>query len=315
MAGRTIKIHLVDGTASSIITAEIMNWTGKVIVAPRSQLAVLGKRNDLNKTGIYFLTGKNPEDPSQEFVYIGESDNVWKRLTKHDSDQDKEFWERTLIVTSNDRNLTKGHVKYLESRLIKITSQVKRAKLNNSNTPEIPNLPESDTADMEYFLEQVRMLLPVLGSNFATAIPIPTLDKNQGVQSGVQIEAPVFCLNFSGVDASAQEIDGEFVVIRNSTARKADTPSLTLSYKQARNRLLKEGKLTDSKNNDYWIFTDDVPFSSPSYATNVVNETRLNGRFYWKMKGGDQTYAEWQESKIREVDKSKVKSGVYEDRT
>lgn len=37
MNGRTIRIYLVDGVPSGILTAEIMNWTGKVIVSPRSQ--------------------------------------------------------------------------------------------------------------------------------------------------------------------------------------------------------------------------------------------------------------------------------------
>ncbi|MEL7244316.1 MAG: DUF4357 domain-containing protein, partial [Cyanobacteria bacterium J06573_2] len=38
MKGKTIRIFLVEGTPNSILTAEIINWTGKVIVAPRSQL-------------------------------------------------------------------------------------------------------------------------------------------------------------------------------------------------------------------------------------------------------------------------------------
>ena len=36
MKGRTIRIDLVDGVPTGILTAEIINWTGKVIVAPRS---------------------------------------------------------------------------------------------------------------------------------------------------------------------------------------------------------------------------------------------------------------------------------------
>jgi hypothetical protein len=36
MKGRTIRIDLVDGVPTGILTAEIINWTGQVIVAPRS---------------------------------------------------------------------------------------------------------------------------------------------------------------------------------------------------------------------------------------------------------------------------------------
>lgn len=36
--GRTIRMILVDRSASGIVTAEIINWTDKVVVAPRSHL-------------------------------------------------------------------------------------------------------------------------------------------------------------------------------------------------------------------------------------------------------------------------------------
>jgi hypothetical protein len=61
-----------------------MNWTGKVTVAPRTQLAVW-RRAMVKRTGIYVLTG-DAENPSQEIVYIGESDNVWDRLANHNRD-------------------------------------------------------------------------------------------------------------------------------------------------------------------------------------------------------------------------------------
>jgi hypothetical protein len=41
MTGRTIRIDLVDGTPTGILTAEIMNWSGKFTVGPRSGLADL----------------------------------------------------------------------------------------------------------------------------------------------------------------------------------------------------------------------------------------------------------------------------------
>lgn len=47
MKGRTIRIYLVDGVPTGTLTAEIINWTGKLIVAPRSQLAELAKRDAL----------------------------------------------------------------------------------------------------------------------------------------------------------------------------------------------------------------------------------------------------------------------------
>jgi len=79
----------VDGVPNGMISAEIMNWTGQLIVAPRSQLAQLSKREGIKRSGVYFLTGSNPKDPAQEKSYIGESDNIWTRLILHNKDTDK----------------------------------------------------------------------------------------------------------------------------------------------------------------------------------------------------------------------------------
>ena len=36
--GRSVRLFLADGTSTGIVTAEIMNWTGHVIAAPRTRL-------------------------------------------------------------------------------------------------------------------------------------------------------------------------------------------------------------------------------------------------------------------------------------
>jgi hypothetical protein len=40
--GKTIRIFLADGEPAGILLAEISDWTGKVLVAPRSQLGQSG---------------------------------------------------------------------------------------------------------------------------------------------------------------------------------------------------------------------------------------------------------------------------------
>jgi predicted GIY-YIG superfamily endonuclease len=301
MKGRTVKIYLVDGIPSGVITAEIMNWTGKFTVAPRSQLADLAQRDELKRTGIYILAGQNPKDPTQEVVYIGESDNIWKRLAQHNSDSNKEFWSKTIVVTSKDENLTKAHVRYLESRLIQIATQAQRVKVVNGTNPEITSLPEPDIADMEYFLEQIQMILPVLGFSFA--IPLPQSNIPQ-ITDKDTFASPVFVFNYAGTSATAQEINGEFIVFEGSTARKAHTNSLADSYLQIREKLLKEGKLKDSSNPDYWVFAQNVPFQSPSTAANIVGGASLNGRQHWKTKDTGISYAQWQDEQIKNAEGS-----------
>src|SRR5215831_11833201 len=113
LLGRTVKLFLVDGAADGMLTAEIMNWTGHVLYAPRSRIVELLQRPEAQRTGVYLLTGENPDDADEILVYVGEGDNVGKRLAIHNKDPDKEFCENICVITSKDLNLTKAHVRYL----------------------------------------------------------------------------------------------------------------------------------------------------------------------------------------------------------
>src|SRR5690606_17390876 len=77
--GRSVRLFLVEGTANGIITAEIVNWTGHVLMAPRAKLHDVLARSEAQRTGIYFLFGEIAEIGGKQPVYIGESDNVGRR--------------------------------------------------------------------------------------------------------------------------------------------------------------------------------------------------------------------------------------------
>ncbi len=49
MTGRSIRIYLVDGDASGLLTAEVMNWSGKLVVAPRTMLKELATREEVSR--------------------------------------------------------------------------------------------------------------------------------------------------------------------------------------------------------------------------------------------------------------------------
>jgi hypothetical protein len=309
MNGRTIRIYLVDGVPSGILTAEIMNWTGKVIVAPRSQLDQLAKRAEAERTGVYLLVGPDPENAAKDLVYIGEADKVLTRLRYHNKDEDKDFWSQTVIIISKDENLTKSHVRYLESRLISLAKQANRARLANDTSPPPAPLPEPDVADMEFFLGQVQMVLPVLGFSFTQQI---VSTKPPAAVTTVSALSPVFVMNPVGTSATAQEVDGNFIVFKNSTARKLG-PVGWKAYKGLRDQLVADGKLIDTAGQEgFFVFAEDVPFSSPSAAATVVNAGEQNGRTVWKMKDTGQTYEKWQEEKLASVGNQQEDAGESE---
>ena len=306
MSGRSIRIFLVDGTANGIMTTEIMNWIGKVIVAPRSQLANLAQRSEAKRTGIYVLTGDDPNSPLKESVYIGESDNVLTRLTQHNSDSSKDFWNRTIVVISKDENLTKAHVRYLESRLIQITAKAGRATLINGTSPDIPSLPEPDIADMEFFLEQLLTLLPVLNFSFASPLPIVPATRpphpDQETTLTQQISSPTFVLTGPNYNAEAQEVNGQFVVLKGSKARKATKSSIGEIYADMRTQFIKEKKLVAGSDGVTLEFAVDISFTSPSGAARLISGTSLNGRESWKVKTTGQTYNQWDQNRIAQAE-------------
>ncbi|MBR9804515.1 DUF4357 domain-containing protein, partial [bacterium] len=112
---------------------------------------------------------------------------------------------------------------------------------------------------MEYFLGQLQLMLPVLGFTFLQPKPVAT---PPGRISDAD-ESPLFLLGVVGVEARAREIDGEFIVMKGSTARREGTRTWT-SCKGLREQLVDEGKLVLSDQPDYYVFTEDVSFSSPS---------------------------------------------------
>lgn len=292
--GRTLRIFLADGAPSGILTAEIMNWTGKVVVAPRARLPELVGRPETTRTGVYVLSGPDPEDPLRSMIYIGEGDCVRDRLLVHNADEQKDFFTRVCVVVSKDENLTKTHARYLESRLIALAKAARRVKLANNTAPIFDLLPESDRADMEYFIEQITVILPVLGFDFTVATPTPQ-SRDVPAVAGQEL---LFEMTAVGVRAEALEADGEFVVLKGSQARLAGTPSWT-SYKGLRDKLMQDGKLVESAQPNMLTFTENVPFESPSAAAAVVYAGNQNGRIAWRVKGSGQTYKDWQDGQIQ----------------
>lgn len=298
--GRSIRLFLVDGTPNGLLTAEIMNWTGHVLTGPRSKLAELVQRPECARTGVYFLVGPDPDDSLRTRVYVGESDDVAQRLKQHNRPEEqggKDFWERVCLVTSKDQNLTKAHAKYLESKLIGIVASAGRCVLGNGTAHDYSGLPESDRADMAFFLEQIRTVLPVLGFDFLRELVKPSAQITVATVPMAE-QSPRFRLDISkhGVVAFAKEIDGEFFVLKGSHARH-QWVGVSGGYQGLFQQLVADGVLV-TDGSAHLLFSDDYAFSSPSAAAAVVCGRSANGRISWMVEGSDETYAAWQDRQL-----------------
>lgn len=295
MSGKQIKLFLIDGTPGGLTTAEITNWTGHVLAAGRSDLADLLKREEAQRTGAYFLLGDDEEAVGNTRCYIGEADVVADRLRYHQ--RDKDFWDRLVVITSKDANLTKAHVRYLESKLISLATQAGRVTLDNGTAPAVPALPEADRSDMDYFVSQLQIVLPVLSVN-AIRVPQPTSTTPVTAEATT---SPVFRLSHRklGVDAQAQQIDGEFTMLAGSlvvaswhgVGKAQSTRKAYATYRTQHEQLIANGAIAIDA--ETGRMTRNVVFPSPSTAGAVALGRSCNGRREWISADGE-TFGQWE---------------------
>jgi hypothetical protein len=306
--GKSVRLFLVDGTPGGLMTAEIMNWTGHVIAASRSDLGALLKRPEVSRTGIYILLGEDPQNALEPMAYIGEADVIKDRLYQHarpEAQHGKDFWNRAIALTSKDQNLTKAHARYLESRFISMAAAAKRSRLANGTNPEFTLLPEADISDMDYFVSQAEIVLPLLGVNIfrkpktitQTATPQPA---EEYLTPGDEPLVFEMVLKKYNVVARAQEVDGEFIVLAGSGARLG-WAGVELGYGRLKSELESNGIIVVGPDGKSGVFTSDHAFSSPSAAAAVVAGHATNGRTAWKAEGGGLTYGAWQEKSLTEA--------------
>ena len=272
MPSATIKIFLAHGDPKRLRTAELSNWTGKAVAGPRSEFDSVLARDESQKSGVYFLTGIEPET-GVSAVYIGEAESIRDRVKGH---LDKDFWNHIAFFTSKDENLTKAHIRYLEGRLIDQARQAGRAQVKNSQSSGA-RLPESDREDMEIFLEKIHQLLPVLG----VEVLVP-----KTIIAAAATELQSLSCEIKGLKATGHLTPNGIVVLAGSQAVLNERPS-SQKYPWAlnmRQKLKDEGSL--SVKADHLLFVQDVEFSSPSAAAAVIHGGHANGLTAWKNKEG-----------------------------
>lgn len=217
---------------------------------------------------MYMLFGKDEEGESQ--VYIGEAENVLKRLGSHMAEKD--FWNEAIAFISKDENLNKAHIKYLESRLHEMARKASRYTLANSNIPTRSSISESDQSEMEEFLDNIRMLVNTLGHRFLD-------EKREGVSEKKQTAFHIYAAR--GADGKGTPVTDGFLVFKDSKAAYEVVDSMPAGFNKLRDTLIKE-KVLVSRGEDL-VFAEDYIFSSPSTAASIVMGRNANGLIEWKL--------------------------------
>ena len=270
--GKSIELFLANGTADSLITAELSNWNGKAIKIPRIEVSDC-KRDDIKGAGVYFLFCQEEDD--SDSVYIGESETIQERLNQHirdyNADKEKFYWTTAVIFLGRDLN--KALIRYLEDRFVQIARESKRYKVLTKNTYGKTIMKESQTAAMEEFIDNVRILINALG--YKVLEPTVHNDPN----STVDDEA--LFLNLGNASGKGMLTTEGFVLFAGAVLNeKTSEKSLSKGAATLRKKHLASNKVKD------FVTTEDILFSSSSAAADFVTGYSVSGPATWKNAAG-----------------------------
>lgn len=260
---KTIKLFLLAGDPTGAKKVQLSNWSGMAFVIPRNKLEFINKREELKKQCVYFLIGGTSLSPE---VYIGETENFQKRIPQH---QSKDFWNTCVIFLAKDENLSKAHIRFLESTFVEDCKKANRAKLHNGNSPEGSRLSEEDESDMNEFKQNIKLVLSALGYTFHEIATVS--DKTYSIKA-------------KGLKANGIYTSEGMIVLEGSQVTKEETPSIGDSLRNLRTEKLQEQALIDK--GAYYEVEQKITFSSLSTAAGFVMGRRANGWTEWKNSVG-----------------------------
>ena len=258
---------MVNGTADSIMTAELSNWSGKAIKIPRTEIQTCS-RDDVNSAGVYLLFCQ--DDDGSSSVYIGEAENIIVRLRQHlqeyKAGKEKFYWNTAVIFIGRDLN--KALIRYIEDKLVKSARECGRYRVLTKNTYDT-SIKESLVATMEEFIDNIKILISTM--NYNVFVPVPKAED----------DTQYFFCNSSKSEAAAKGFvsPGGFTVLKGSKVSERIYPVFEgHNYHKLRLQLENDGVISDG------IFQRDYEFNSPSAASAVVLGRSSNGNVEWRTK-------------------------------
>ena len=267
-------------------SAELSNWTGKAYIGDRKHSKIIQDIDELASPGLYFLINED-NDSMQKNIYIGEADEVNKRIQQHISGKD--WWDQFVVFISKDANLTKAHVRFLEKQFYLLAkNNTTSFNLKNSSEPSGSKLPQADIDVLNTFLENIVFCLNNLGIiNFA----------NNGYEKETDIiESEVFYLNLTNdrKDENGNILQAKLIITSNgyrvlkgsfveSVMRESFQRHI---YYPLRKKLENENVFNNSQYSEMLITNKDIDFTAASPAASIVKYRATNGPKEWHLKNG-----------------------------
>jgi len=191
----------------------------------------------------------------------------------------------------------------LEARLVAVAKTAPLlARVNNLKQDlSYDRLTDGEAANLEDFIGLLSIIMPAIGCPlfaFPNSIHLGSVSIDHHIESSTGKAGTYFELVKGAARGIAYLRDGAFWVSKGSTARVEEYSSLRDGYRKTRAALVECGILVCDHHRGLLVFTQDVPFNSPSDAAAVIGTTSLNGRKEWKVLGKGISYSDWDAAQI-----------------
>ena len=262
--GKTIELLLRDGTFFGIVEASIGGHTIKGFKVGRDD-SEINAVPELANPGVYFLF----VGPTNE-VYIGESQNVQKRLKDHKRDynsgKEKFFWTEALCFIEPSLAIV---TKYCEDRLIEDAENYKNYVVL-TKASGAPKVSSTTKVNMENFIENVETLVGTFGKSVY-------ISSSSSSGAAAAVSGTIYYYK------NAQMIIDKrgFVGLAGSEISPTTAPSCPKSIVKLRKDLIKSGAIDSS-----YKLTKNQPFDSVSSAAKFVSGYSTKGTGDWKDSSG-----------------------------
>lgn len=264
-----VQVLLPEGDPNGIKHLAVSGWSGRAFIIPRGKLRDIKGRPEASQPAIYFLFGTD-EESDKQFVYIGESESFYARLSSHDDHKD--FWNTAVVFTGG---INRAFVKYFENKSIQLAKVAHRYEMVNRVEPIENHLSEFERVEADDFFEKMKLTLDLFGFPIFQEVP------------SKKAEGDLYYFVTDKASATGRFLDsGEFIVYKGSTARIRESDSfIGFGGSLSRARLMQQGILMKIDEESF-VYTADHIYRSPSAAGDAVAARSVNGWTSWKdLKG------------------------------
>ncbi len=268
-----VNVLFPDGDPNGFRFAEIPNKPIQAFFIPRERVKqIVEQRPELKWNGVYMLFNQLKRIDHATMVYVGEAENVGNRLNQHNVNKEN-WWELAVafVVNSEQHQLSKADIKYLENLMFKQVVKAGVMKVKNNNTPHQSFVNEIRSYGLKAVFENIDLLMKSLGFQlFDSAALAPS----------AELEEPSM-VYFTGRQSDARAVyTGDALVVQQGSRLTPLTASKTFSAEKTLKELEQRGIISNNE------FMQDYAFNSPSGAGTIIYKARCNGWDMWHDKSG-----------------------------